>query len=262
MVLLTDKSDNELAVLAASGDEPAFREILNRFRSKLIGICMRMLKNKTEAEEAAQDSFVKVYTHLNDFDPERNFAAWIAGITINECRDRLRKRTRFKKTFVETSDLISQSAAAPDKVDLENKARLDAVEEFKAKPHLKSELREVLKDISDIERLIGRICTSSARPRDLGALRDSSSLVTEIKNSLNGADTDILKQIGAGIDDLSDIRQIIDDSLVDEPPVSSRDGGIIKEGVNAELDELRSIRCDGKKWIAELEGREKKERQR
>ena len=142
MVLKTDKSDNELAVLAAGGNEQAFREILSRFRSKLIGISMRMLRNKTEAEEAAQDSFVKVYIHLSEFDPERNFAAWIAGITINECRDRLRKRSRFKKTFVETTDLISQSAAAPDKVDLENKARLDAVEEALEK--LPDKLKEVL----------------------------------------------------------------------------------------------------------------------
>jgi RNA polymerase sigma-70 factor (ECF subfamily) len=142
LVLETDKTDNELAVLARQGNERAFREILGRYRLKLIGICMRMLRNKTEAEEAAQDSFVKVYTHLSDFDPERNFAAWIAGITINECRDRLRKRSRFKKTFVETSDLINQSAAAPEKIDLESKARLDAVE--KAIEKLPEKLKEVL----------------------------------------------------------------------------------------------------------------------
>jgi len=137
--------------------------------------------------------------------------------------------------------------------------RLEAVEEFKSKPRLKSDLRAVLKDISDIERLIGRICTTSGRPRDLGSLRDSSSYITEIKNSLNNTDTTILKQIGAGIDDLGDIREMLEKSLVDEPPVSSRDGGIIKEGVSPELDELRAIRRDGKKWIAELEGREKEE---
>ena len=135
--------------------------------------------------------------------------------------------------------------------------RLDAVEEFKSKPRLKSDLRAVLKEVSDIERLIGRISTSSARPRDLGSLRDSSLYITKIKESLSNADAKILKQIGVGIDDLSDIRKMLENVLLDELPVSARDGGIIKEGVNSELDDLRSIRRDGKKWIAELESKER-----
>jgi len=135
--------------------------------------------------------------------------------------------------------------------------RLDAVEEFKSKPRLKSDLRAVLKEVSDIERLIGRISTSSARPRDLGSLRDSSLYITKIKESLSNADAKILKQIGVGIDDLSDIRKMLENVLIDELPVSARDGGIIKQGVNSELDDLRSIRRDGKKWIAELESKER-----
>ena len=135
--------------------------------------------------------------------------------------------------------------------------RLDGVEEFKSKSRLKSDLRAVLKEISDIERLIGRISTTSGRPRDLGSLRDSSSHITEIKDKLESADSKILKEIAGSLDDLSDIRGMLEEVLVDEPPVSSRDGGIIREGVSAELDELRSIRRDGKKWIAELESGEK-----
>ena len=135
--------------------------------------------------------------------------------------------------------------------------RLDAVEEFKSKPRLKSDLRAVLKNVSDIERLIGRICTTSARPRDLGALRDSSYHIADIKNKIEDTDTKILKQISRGIDDLSDIREMLERVIVDEPPVSPRDGGIIKKGVNLALDELRAIRRDGKKWIAELESKEK-----
>ncbi|MCK5710530.1 MAG: DNA mismatch repair protein MutS [Deltaproteobacteria bacterium] len=135
--------------------------------------------------------------------------------------------------------------------------RLDGVEEFKSKSRLKSDLRAVLKEISDIERLIGRISTTSARPRDLGSLRDSSSHITKIKDKLEDTDTRILKQIADSLDDLSDIRAKLEEVLVDEPPVSSRDGGVIRDGVSSELDELRSIRRDGKKWIAELEAKEK-----
>ena len=129
--------------------------------------------------------------------------------------------------------------------------------EFKNAPRLKTDIRTVLKDISDIERLIGRISTTQGRPRDLGSLRDSSSHIKEIKEHLNSSDSKALKKISKDIDELDDIRELLENTLVDEPPVSSREGGIIKEGINQELDELRSIRRDGKKWIAELEGREK-----
>ncbi|HVY54408.1 MAG TPA: DNA mismatch repair protein MutS, partial [Thermodesulfobacteriota bacterium] len=135
--------------------------------------------------------------------------------------------------------------------------RLDAVEELKRTAAIRSEIRSALKDINDIERLIGRIATSSARPRDLGALRDSSRFIGGIKNALHGAGSDILKHIAGNLDDLGDIREMLESSLVDEPPVSARDGGIIREGVNGELDELRSLRRDGRKWLAELEARER-----
>lgn len=174
-------------------------------------------------------------------DSEEGTLVWVLDETMTAMGARLLK-------FWISNPLINKK---------EIEIRLDAVQDFKNKPRLKSDLRAVLKDISDIERLIGRICTTSGRPRDLGALRDSSSNITEIKDKLNETDAKILKQIGSGIDDLGDIRAMLEDVLVDEPPVSSRDGGIIKEGVNAELDELRSIRRDGKKWIAELESKEK-----
>ncbi len=142
-----------------------------------------------------------------------------------------------------------------DKKEIER--RLDGVSDYISSPRLKTDLRKLLKDISDIERLIGRISTTSARPRDLGSLRDSSAHIKDIKERLGGSDTKVLAQLSIDIDELDDLRDLLEKTLVDEPPVSAREGGIIKEGVNAELDELRSIRRDGKKWIAELEGREK-----
>src|SRR5581483_6461483 len=98
-----------------------------------------------------------------------------------------------------------------------------------------------------IERLIGRISTTSARPRDLGSLRDSSHFISDIKESLAGVKSNLLVRIREGIDDLGDIREFLDRSLVDEPPISPRDGGIIKDGFSHELDGLRLIRREGKK---------------
>lgn len=135
--------------------------------------------------------------------------------------------------------------------------RLDAVEELKDGRNL-GEIRGALKDISDIERLVGRISTTSARPRDLGSLRDSSYFISDIKQSLAEVRSNLLVRIREEIDDLGDIREFLDRSLVDEPPISSRDGGIIKDGFSHELDSLRLIRREGKKWIAELESKEKK----
>jgi DNA mismatch repair protein MutS len=135
--------------------------------------------------------------------------------------------------------------------------RLDAVEELKDGRNL-GEIRGALKDISDIERLVGRISTTSARPRDLGSLRDSSYSISNIKQFLAEFKSNLLVRIREEIDDLCDIRGFLEAALVDEPPISSRDGGIIKDGFNREIDSLRLIKREGKKWIAELESKEKK----
>ncbi|MFI5324273.1 MAG: DNA mismatch repair protein MutS, partial [Thermodesulfobacteriota bacterium] len=136
--------------------------------------------------------------------------------------------------------------------------RLDAVEELEKKAGVRGETRSLLKGISDIERLIGRIATSSARPRDLASLRDSSLYIRNIKSVLHGTESELLKDTSLNLDDLGDMKEALDKTLVDEPPVSSKEGGIIREGVSGELDELRSLRRDGRKWIAELEAGEKK----
>jgi DNA mismatch repair protein MutS len=136
-------------------------------------------------------------------------------------------------------------------------ARLDAVEELIEKNGIRNKLRSSLKDISDIERLICRISTTSARPRDLGALKDSSILISEVKGLLENLNTKLTVEIRDGLDDLADIRGLLDKAMVDEPPMSSRDGGIIKDGYREGLDELRIIKRDGRKWIAGLETKEK-----
>lgn len=136
--------------------------------------------------------------------------------------------------------------------------RLDAVGELKTNSDLRVEVTGELKKINDIERLIGRITTLSARPRDLGALRDSSVSITKIKSLIAGVDCTLLKSVLTDLDDFSDIRKKLSDALVDEPPLLSKEGGIIRKGFNTELDELKSIQTEGKKWISDLESSEKK----
>jgi RNA polymerase sigma-70 factor (ECF subfamily) len=114
----------------------------SRFRPRILSICLRMLKNSTEATEAAQDTFVKIYFHLRDYDPEKSFASWAASIAINECRDRLRKRARFSQTFRELTDRDVNRAQTSADTDYESKRQVELVE--KAIEQLPDKLKEVL----------------------------------------------------------------------------------------------------------------------
>lgn len=137
-----EMSDGELVARVSEGDDTAFREILRRYREKVLAICLRMLRNRTEAEEAAQDCFVKAYYHLESFDKSRDFSAWLAGIALNECRDRLRQRTRLRKVFREVDDSERHSVHLSGDDDYEQKEKIRAVEE--AVEQLPDKLREVL----------------------------------------------------------------------------------------------------------------------
>ncbi|HSG31405.1 MAG TPA: DNA mismatch repair protein MutS [Thermodesulfobacteriota bacterium] len=135
--------------------------------------------------------------------------------------------------------------------------RLQRVDVLSKDPALKRNLRASLKEISDIERIITRISTNSAKPRDLGAIRDSIVFIKEIKNVLIDSNILELGELEQKLDSLQDIYEIISESIVSEPPNTLRTPPVIKEGFNKELDSLRSLTKDGKKWIAELEAKEK-----
>jgi len=134
---------------------------------------------------------------------------------------------------------------------------LTLLRNLKNSTDIRTGLRDVLKSINDIERLIGRITTLAARPRDLGALRDSSVSIAMVKSLISSVNCSLLKTIMTDLDDFSDIREKLSAALVDEPPLSSKEGGIIRKEFNAELDELKSIQTEGKKWISDLETTEK-----
>lgn len=137
--------------------------------------------------------------------------------------------------------------------------RLAAVQELKENHLLRGDLRSVLERIYDLERIAGKIGLEVATPRDLGALKNSIGQLPKIRHLLESLEADLLKSIRSGIDELADVYEKIDNALVENPPLSMRDGGIIREGYRRELDELMAISRDGKAGIAALE---EKERQR
>ncbi len=136
--------------------------------------------------------------------------------------------------------------------------RLLAVEEFVNKPFTNEELRDLLKNISDLERLVSRINYGNSNPRDLVFLQGSLELIPEIKNLLNDVESVLLNKL-LNMDSLAHVSKLIDDSIVDDPPANITEGNFIKKGYNEELDNLRNISFNAKKVIKEIEEKEKKE---
>ncbi|QCC55179.1 DNA mismatch repair protein MutS [Natronorubrum bangense] len=135
--------------------------------------------------------------------------------------------------------------------------RLDAVEELTAAVQRRETLHELLRNVYDVERLIGRISRKRANARDLRSLRETLAVVPDIREQLADADCDRLQELHADLDPLVDVRELIDDAIVTEPPIEITEGDIIAEGYDDALDELRTTAREGKQWIDDLEDGER-----
>ena len=141
---------------------------------------------------------------------------------------------------------------------VEIQKRLDAVEVLKEDITLRNKIRSLLKEISDIERITGRISLGTANARDLIGLKDSIIRIPELKETISGIkDNKMISGISLELDTLSDISDMIEKAIIDSPPHTITEGGIIKDGYNKQLDELRSISREGKGFILNIEKREK-----
>jgi DNA mismatch repair protein MutS len=139
----------------------------------------------------------------------------------------------------------------------EVEARHGAVAELHASHMKRDGLRTALKDVADLERLTGRLNLGSATPRDLAALRSSLNRVPAIRELLLNASSSLLQVLYESLDELADVRSLIESAIDDDPPVKAVDGGVIRNGYSAELDELRSLSRDAKQTIAALEAEER-----
>ena len=135
--------------------------------------------------------------------------------------------------------------------------RLDAVEEFAFRSTERVKVRETLKSIHDMERLVARASLGTAGPRDLVSLKQSIATVPRVRMLLSELQAPLVRSLLAEIDDLADIRDALDAALIDEPPALARDGGMLRDGIDPELDDLRSISRSGKQRIAEMEEAER-----
>jgi len=135
--------------------------------------------------------------------------------------------------------------------------RLDAVEDFAFRGTARVKLRDTFKSVHDIDRLVARAALGTAGPRDLVSLRQSIAAVPRVRMILEEFQAPLVHSLVAELDDLIDVRDALDRTLVDEPPLVARDGGVVRDGVDRELDELRSVSRGGKQRIAEMEAAER-----
>ena len=154
---------------------------------------------------------------------------------------------RMLRTFVE-QPLI-------EKTDIEK--RLDAIEELNTNMVSRDELREYLNPIYDLERLLGKISYKTANPRDLLAFRNSVQMLSPIKTVLKEFKKPLLQTIDSEIDDLTDLYDLITAAITEEAPIAIKEGGIIKDGFNEDIDRLKSAKTQGKEWLAELESQDR-----
>jgi DNA mismatch repair protein MutS len=131
--------------------------------------------------------------------------------------------------------------------------RLDAVEEFAFRSTERAKFRETLKSVSDLERLVGRVALGTAGPHDLSALAQSLVATPRIRSLLVALQAPLVTSLVAELDDLADVREAIERTLIDEPPVLARDGGFTRDGIDVELDELKTISRSARQVIAEME---------
>jgi DNA mismatch repair protein MutS len=135
--------------------------------------------------------------------------------------------------------------------------RLDAVEELAFRTTERGKFRDAIKAVQDLERLVARAALGTAGPRDLVGLQHSLTVVPRVRTVLAQLQAPLVQSLVAGLDDLADIRGTIESTLIDDPPALARDGGFTRDGVDADLDGLRTISRSGKQVIAEMEERER-----
>ena len=135
--------------------------------------------------------------------------------------------------------------------------RLDAVDEFKNEAISREELREYLSPVYDLERLVCKITYQSANPRDLIAFETSLAMMPHVKCILQDMKSPLLKELYENLDPLEDLCTLVKKAIKEDPPIAMKEGGIIRDGYNEEVDRLRSAKSDGKEWLAKLESDER-----
>ncbi|MCB0730637.1 MAG: DNA mismatch repair protein MutS [Ignavibacteriae bacterium] len=135
--------------------------------------------------------------------------------------------------------------------------RLECVEDFFKNKSLRNNLQSEFDEIGDLERLVSKVCTNRANPRELVYLKNSVKKIPLVKQLLDQSNSEVIATVNAKLEDLDEVFDSVEMAIVDDPPISLSDGGIIRKGFNPELDELRDLSINAKNWIANLQKTER-----
>ncbi|MBK7708773.1 MAG: DNA mismatch repair protein MutS [Acidobacteria bacterium] len=228
----------------------------NTEATRAAGACLRYARDtqRAAAEHISEIRFVETHDHMV-LD-----AVTVRNLELVESRGESGKRTLFA-VIDETvtgmgARLLRSWLLRPSIKRQEIESRLAAVSEL-GNSFLRDQVRFLLKEVADLERLVGRLNLGTATARDLIALNRSLSQAPRIRSALSDAESLMLRVLSESIHELPDIASLIDRAIADEPPLNLNDGGLIRDGYSAELDELRGLSRSGKQVIAEFEDGER-----
>ena len=238
-------------------------EKLENLKDKQVLICAvnGLLRYLTETQKTKLDHIHRITVYETtkymalDINARRNLEL------TEKMRDKSKKGTLLwvlDKTSTSMGGRLLRRWISDPLIDVsEINKRLEAVKELKNNIILRGELTESLKKVYDMERLSAKIAYGSANGRDLISLKNSSKQLPEIKNLLSDVECKYLKELYEELDELKDIYELVEKSIVDEPPVTIKEGELIKLGYNEEIDTLKKATTEGKNWIINLEVEER-----
>jgi DNA mismatch repair protein MutS len=154
--------------------------------------------------------------------------------------------------------ILRQWILAPLREKVQIESRHEAVAELVAHGILRQAIAEILRGLPDMERLVGRISCQRANARDLLALRSALGVIPQVKDQLTEVKSQLIRKLVTALGDFQELIELIGRAIVDSPPISITDGGIIQDGFSSDLDELRQVSRSGKEWIARLQAEERK----
>lgn len=236
---------------------------IKNFNNVLLNCCGSLLKYIIETQKTSLSHINKI-KYYNIIDYMAIDANSRKNLELTESLSEKKKKASLMWVIDRTNTAmggrqlrrwIEQPLINKDKIDM----RLDAVEEILNNIAYHEDLKSALKSIYDIERLVGKISSHSVNARELIFLKNSIEKIPTIKSLVSHFKSNLLKKMYTNLDELKDIYELIDKSIVEDPPVSIKEGNIIKKGYNKQIDELKDIKTNGKKWIASLESNERKE---
>jgi len=219
-----------------------------------------------EYTRGGENDRLEYLTHLTRYDPGEYMT--LSAVAV-ESLELFERRSVHGAPDAALIDVIDETASALGSRELRDwlrrplvdrgaiEDRLDAVEALAGDLRTREALREGLREVYDLERLISKISRERANARDLRSLAATLSVVPEIDDALTGYDDGALPDVRDRLDPLADVRALIDRAIVPDPPVEITEGGLIADGYDAELDDLRATEREGKAWIEDLQARER-----